>query len=91
METIDSEIVQAMLVQAGMKLNSLYPNETFWKVPEQENKQAVDASKEMMVWIPTNGGIKYHLDASCSDMINPEYITESQAQARGFTPCKKCF
>lgn len=92
METIDSEIVQAMLAQAGMELNSLYPNEIFWKAPEPKNiEPVVETPKEMMVWIPTNGGIKYHLDASCSDMINPEYVTESEAKARGFSYCKKCF
>lgn len=50
-----------------------------------------DNSDGGMVWIPTNGGIKYHNDPDCSDMIDPEYVTISEAEALGFTPCKKCY
>lgn len=46
--------------------------------------------QEEMVWISTNGGTKYHSRSSCSNMDNPQQITISQAEARGFTPCKKC-
>ena len=46
---------------------------------------------ESMVWIPTKGGTKYHSSSSCSNMDNPEYVTKSDAYARGFTSaCKKC-
>ncbi len=44
-----------------------------------------------MVWIPTNGGKKYHSHSSCSGMENPSQVTISEAQARGFTPCKRCY
>lgn len=43
-----------------------------------------------MVWIPTNGGHKYHYDPNCSGMVNPEHVSISTAVARGFEPCKKC-
>ncbi len=46
---------------------------------------------EEMVWIPTGGGTKYHSKASCSNMDNPSHVTISQAIARGFTPCKRCY
>lgn len=46
--------------------------------------------QEEMVWIPTNGGTKYHSRSSCSNMDNPQQVTVSQAESRGFTPCKKC-
>ena len=49
------------------------------------------ASQEQMVWIPTNGGRKYHRSSSCSNMIDPEYVTVSEATSRGFTPCGKCY
>ena len=48
-------------------------------------------SDERMVWIPTNGGKKYHSHSDCSNMIDPEYVTISEAEALGFTPCKKCY
>lgn len=44
-----------------------------------------------MVWIPTNGGTKYHRKSSCSKMKNPEEVTKSEAISRGFTPCGRCY
>ncbi|MBR5485730.1 MAG: MBL fold metallo-hydrolase, partial [Oscillospiraceae bacterium] len=44
---------------------------------------------ETMVWIPKSGS-KYHSYSGCSNMKNPTQITRSQAEARGYTPCKKC-
>ena len=46
---------------------------------------------EEMVWIPTGGGTKYHSRSSCSNMNNPTHVPISQAIARGFTPCKRCY
>ena len=43
-----------------------------------------------MVWIPTNGGTKYHTHSGCSNMENPEQVTKSEAESLGFTPCKRC-
>lgn len=43
-----------------------------------------------MVWIPTNGGTKYHTHAGCSNMNNPVQVTQSEAESRGFTACKRC-
>ncbi len=43
-----------------------------------------------MVWIPTNGGTKYHSNAYCSKMKDPKQVSREQAEANGFTPCKKC-
>ncbi len=49
-----------------------------------------DYKKVTMVWIPTNGGTKYHTHSGCSNMKNPKKVTESKAQSSGFTPCKRC-
>ena len=46
---------------------------------------------ETLVWIPTNGGEKYHRTSGCSNMVNPQQVTLSEAQARGFTACKRCY
>lgn len=50
-----------------------------------------DGEQETMVWIPTKGGTKYHSKENCSGMDNPDHVTQSQAEQRGFTPCKKCY
>ena len=49
-----------------------------------------DYTQEAMVWIPMKGGTKYHTYAGCSNMKDPEQVTQSEAESRGFTPCKKC-
>lgn len=49
-----------------------------------------DYNHETMVWIPTKGGTKYHTHAGCSNMDGPEQVTQSEAESRGFTPCKRC-
>ena len=47
---------------------------------------------EIWVWVPTNGGNKYHRNPSCSGMKNPEYVTLEEAYRRGITEaCKKCY
>ena len=43
-----------------------------------------------MVWIP-NSGSKYHSHAGCSNMKNPSQVTKSEAENRGYEPCKKCW
>lgn len=47
-------------------------------------------SSETMVWIPTKGGKKYHKKESCSGMIDPLYVTISEAKRQGFDPCGRC-
>ena len=44
-----------------------------------------------LVWIPTNGGKKYHSHSGCSNMKNPNQVTKATAEANGFTPCAKCY
>lgn len=46
--------------------------------------------EEPMVWIPTSGS-KYHRNSSCSNMKNPTQVTKSEAERRGYDPCKKCY
>ena len=44
------------------------------------------------VWIPTNGGSRYHSKKTCSGMIDPEYVTLEEAYERGFTvACGRCY
>lgn len=43
-----------------------------------------------MVWIPQSGS-RYHRYASCSGMNNPTQVTREEAEAMGYTPCKRCY
>lgn len=42
------------------------------------------------VWIPQNGS-KYHSNKNCSNMKNPDYVTISEAERRGYEPCENCY
>ena len=46
---------------------------------------------EALVWIPTNGGTKHHMTSTCSKMKDPIQVTKSEALARGFEACKRCY
>lgn len=47
---------------------------------------------EGTVWVASSGnGTKYHSNPNCSRMKNPIQLTKSEAAARGFGPCKKCY
>ena len=48
--------------------------------------------QETMVWIAGSGnGKKYHSYSGCSNMSNPVEISLSDAQSRGYEPCKRCY
>lgn len=49
-----------------------------------------DYASEVMVWIPTKGGSKYHSYAGCSNMIDPIQVTEKEAISQGYGACAKC-
>ncbi len=44
-----------------------------------------------LVWIPTNGGTRYHSHSGCSGMIDPIQVSVETAIANGFTPCGRCW
>lgn len=68
--------------------------------PAVSETVSVEASSDTMlytgslsgqiVWIPTNGGKKYHANPSCSNMIDPVELPVEEAAARGFEPCARC-
>lgn len=45
----------------------------------------------LLIWIPTNGGKRYHCYSSCSGMINPRRVDLGEAKALGFTACGRCY
>ena len=48
-------------------------------------------ANEPLVWIPTNGGKKYHSNSGCSGMKDPIQVTKSKAVSQGFSPCGRCY
>lgn len=43
------------------------------------------------VWVPTDGGTKYHSKSTCSGMHNPEKMSEEEAIEEGFSKCGRCW
>ena len=52
---------------------------------------AASSGNENLVWIPINGGRKYHAKDNCSGMIDHVQVTVSEAQRLGYDPCGRCF
>lgn len=79
-------------VQPGIEID--YATGDSW-VKDTEATTAIapapETSADVYVWIPTNGGTKYHSNPNCSGMKNPEQVTLNTAIGRGFTACKKCY
>ena len=44
-----------------------------------------------LVWVPVNGGTKYHSNSSCSKMKDPKQVTKEHAETNGYTACKRCY
>ncbi len=77
--------------ETSSKTNTSSKVSTSSKKTETSKASVPNDEKENLVWIPTNGGKKYHSKSSCSNMKNPEQVSKSTAISYGFTPCKKCY
>lgn len=60
------------------------------KDAEKKAEAERQESQEPMVWIPSSGS-KYHSRAGCSNMENPTEVPVSEAKARGYEPCGRCY
>ena len=54
-------------------------------IPEKEE------TGKNLVWVPVNGGKKYHKKSSCSNMKDPMQVTKETAIENGYGPCGKCY
>lgn len=63
-----------------------YPSDNSSSVTVPEHEETAGH----LVWVPVNGGKKYHTKSSCSGMIDPMQVSIETAVANGFTPCKRC-
>lgn len=58
--------------------------------PEPEPEVSTEQTTQM-VWIPTNGGTKYHSHSGCSNMKNPRNVSRDEAISLGYDACKRCW
>lgn len=60
--------------------------------PEAPTEVVEPSGQGGTVYIASSGkGKKYHSDPNCSSMNGATPLTKSEAEARGYTPCKKCY
>lgn len=84
-------------VQPGIDIDYLNGSSSS-NTTEQMQTQETDSSTQAVqpesngdiVWISQSGS-KYHSNASCSNMKNPQKVTKEEAISRGYQPCKKCY
>lgn len=59
---------------------------------QAEAAARASAAQERTVYIAASGnGERYHSNPNCSRMKGTISLTVSQAEAKGYTPCKKCY
>ena len=82
-EANSSEEVQALINEINKQYEDVYAS--------NQGGVSKDSGSGALVWIPTNGGHKYHSDPGCSNMENPIQVTEEEAINLGFPRCGKCW
>lgn len=86
-----TETTTEYVAQATIAITSEDTTEiTTEEIAEITTKEDTTETDEEMVWIPKTGK-KYHSNYSCGNMKNPRQVTLTNAQKRGYTPCKKCY
>lgn len=81
---IVTEITETIKTQEVSTTLATEPETEIYIEPETEKKSD-------LVWVPTNGGKKYHKKSSCSNMDNPVQMEKEEAIANGFDACKRCY
>lgn len=58
-------------------------------LPEELDRQRPDTSK-LIMWIPTDGGIRHHDSPTCCAMYDPRIVSQRNALAMDMRHCGKC-
>ena len=58
-------------------------------LPEELDKQN-PLSSTLPVWIPNDGGIRHHVENTCSQMFDPHLVTQRNALAMNMLHCGRC-
>ncbi len=84
---------QTQTVNTGSSNDKLLTSTSNNTEAEQQTVTEADDisdTQETMVWIPKTGS-KYHSKSTCSNMKDSTQVTQSEAEALGYEPCKKCY
>jgi len=96
-KTYDSEAETAVLKlqrDCGLPETGVLDDDTLTFLLWGMNSEQLDAEYASMplkmVWVPTDGGKKYHNKKTCSQMYDPRKISQRNAIALGIEPCGRC-
>lgn len=91
---LNKRVIQERYSHVAFSDGKLYypkDNKSYEQFKRWNFEEAKEEKNSMSVWIPTNGGTKYHSYKGCSNMDNPIQVTESEAIERGYSRCGKCW
>lgn len=83
--------IKAYFTPKDKKIYSAMSKSKSATTSESGTKEQDNSMSETVVWIPTRGGTKYHSNAECSNMIEPQNVKKSEAIDLGFSPCGRCY
>lgn len=61
-----------------------------WGMTPEELDEADPLSIGLLVWVPTDCGIRHHKRESCCDMLDPRLISRRNALRMEMEPCGRC-
>ncbi len=94
--TFDAPVAEAVCTfqrEAGLEMTGVLDDETLTRLILGRSVAQMDAQDEALgqcVYIPTDGGKKRHVKATCSGMEDPRKVSARNAQAMGMDACKRC-
>jgi len=61
-----------------------------WGMLPEDLTAAQPLSSTLVVWIPTDGGIRHHDKETCSSMFDPRLVSQRNALAMNMLHCGRC-
>ena len=61
-----------------------------WEMLPEALNAAQPGSSTLVVWIPTDGGIRHHDKDNCSGMFEPRLVSQRNALAMNMLHCGRC-
>ena len=88
--TFDDEVFEAVCRfqnDCGLEETGMMDHITLsWLIGSDEESENAET-----VWVPTDGGKKYHKGPNCSGMLDPRKISLQNAWILGIDDCGKCY
>lgn len=61
-----------------------------WSMLPEELDEARPDLSPLIMWVPTDGGIRHHDNPKCCSMTDPRLVTQRNALAMEMLPCGRC-